>query len=132
MTVYLISAVGNEGQIGLNGKLPWHDRKDLLWFREQTMGQVVVVGPKTAETLPDLPGRTVHVSTQQEDPIEVLRQYPGKDIYVAGGAWTYWKWAPYVDRYLISRVDYSGPADTFFPRQILPGFLEPGKDLLRA
>ncbi len=49
--IYLIAAVGRQGQIGLNGRLPWRHPEDLQWFKEQTMGKVVVCGANTAEHL---------------------------------------------------------------------------------
>ena len=55
--IYLIAAVGRQGQIGLNGRLPWRHPEDLQWFKEQTMGKVVVCGFNTAEHLPPSPAR---------------------------------------------------------------------------
>ncbi|MCV5856813.1 dihydrofolate reductase, partial [Escherichia coli] len=57
MDVRLIAAVGRSGQLGLDGKLPWHNPVDLAWFKDQTMGGIVLAGHKTWCGLPDLPGR---------------------------------------------------------------------------
>jgi dihydrofolate reductase len=118
--IYLIAAVGRQGQIGLNGRLPWRDSEDLKWFKDQTMRKVVVCGFNTAQHLPPLPGRTLHVLQRGETPEHVIKRYAGVDIWVIGGAKTYQQWIPYVDRCLVSLIDYDGPADAWFP-PIIPG-----------
>jgi dihydromethanopterin reductase len=104
-----IVAIGNQGQIGLNGELPWHDSSDLKWFRNMTMGKTLIVGTKTAETLPPLTGRNV-VIWNRENLSEVLRM----DAIIIGGAKTYELFAPHISRWHVGRIDYDGPADAWF------------------
>ena len=104
-----IVAIGNQGQIGLNGVLPWHDKSDLKWFRDMTIGKTLIVGTKTAETLPPLPGRNVVVWNRENLP-EVLRM----DAIVIGGSKTYELFAPHIKRWHVGRIDYDGPADAWF------------------
>lgn len=116
--IHLIAAVGRSGQLGLNNKLPWHDPEDLRWFKKMTMGQVLVVGHNTAQTLPPLPGRRVYVAKRGEDPrdtIEFMADQGVADLWIAGGAKTYQQWLPFIDRFHINRVDYDGLADTWMP-----------------
>lgn len=114
--VNLIAAVGRSGQLGLNGQMPWHDRRDLQWFKELTMGGIVVVGSVTAAGLPPLVGRRVLVQTRYDHPEALLRMLSPMDkLWIAGGAKTYERWMPYVDRFYIGRVDYDGPADAWMP-----------------
>ncbi|MGL4753498.1 MAG: dihydrofolate reductase [Aeromonadaceae bacterium] len=114
--LFAIAAVGRSGQLGLNGALPWHDREDLMWFREMTMGHECVVGHNTALSLPPLPGRLlVNARIYQDaeallDHLSICTQH----VYLIGGAKTYAKFAPIVDRWYINRVEYDGPADTWF------------------
>lgn len=56
-----IIARNNLGYIGLNGKLPWKSREDLLHFKQLTMNSTLLVGYKTYQTLPKLKYRTVIV-----------------------------------------------------------------------
>lgn len=115
MSLNLIAAIGNQGQLGLNGKLPWHDPDDLRWFKELTTGGLVLVGYNTAIGLPPLPGRKVVVDTADltVEHLESLAQ--GGQVWVAGGARTYKRWLPHVNRMYISRINYSGEADTYMP-----------------
>jgi len=121
MPVNLIAAVGNRGQLGFEGELPWYAPEDLTWFRKMTMGDAVVVGFNTAELLPNLDGRYVHVMQRGETPESVLADDFLKwgefsALWVAGGAKTYKQWLPFVQRVYISRIDYDGPADAYMPQ----------------
>lgn len=86
-----------------------------MFFRQVTMGQVVVVGFNTAQHLPKLFGRTVHIMTRGQTPEEVMAQYLDQDLWIAGGTKTYQLWLPYVRRSYITHIDYDGEADTYMP-----------------
>lgn len=47
-----IMAVDPNGLIGIDNRLPWHYQDELDNFRQLTHGQVVVMGRKTFETMP--------------------------------------------------------------------------------
>jgi len=51
----MIVAVSQDGVIGLDGTLPWHYPADLKRFKRLTVGQTVVMGRKTWESLPKKP-----------------------------------------------------------------------------
>lgn len=114
--VCLIAAVGHNGALGLDGNLPWHDGEDLKFFRRTTLGHVVLVGWRTAQTLPPLPGRTVVTDNRAIPPDKFLAQvhemYPDKTIFIAGGAKTYERYRGLIRRSLITHIDYNGVADT--------------------
>lgn len=111
----LIAAVGKHGQLGLEGRMPWHDPEDLKWFKQMTMGGVVLVGYKTWVGLPPLPGRQVVVDGIAMSTEHLKTVAAGRPIWVAGGAATYRKWLPFIDRMYISRIPYEGPADAWMP-----------------
>lgn len=121
--VNLIAAVGRRGQLGLNGTIPWHDSSDFKWFKKMTMNQVVVMGQKTVATLPPLPGREVFTMTSSMTPEQILKHFEYREeIWIAGGAKTYEKWMPFINRYYIGQIDYDGDADVWMPDL---GFQEP-------
>ncbi len=47
----LIVAMDSNGVIGKNGKLPWHCKKDLAYFRRMTTGHVVLMGHRTYRSI---------------------------------------------------------------------------------
>lgn len=117
--VNLIMAADDAGGIGFMGCLPWQDPADLKWFKKMTMHGMVVVGYNTARKLPELPGRIVKVMDRDTNPNQILsdrnEHYPTKEIWVAGGAKTYIRWLPYVDRFFVSHIDGTFLVDTYSP-----------------
>jgi len=60
-----IAAVSLNGVIGADNQIPWRLPADFAWFRRQTLGQFVLMGRKTLESLGrPLPGRTNIVFTR--------------------------------------------------------------------
>lgn len=128
-TVNLIAAVGRRGQLGLGGRIPWSDPEDLRWFRQMTMGGVVVIGNRTWQGIQHagLDGRRVWIVDRRNCdciyPDELIRMADDtidktpehRTIWVAGGEFVYRKWMPYVRRAFITLVDYDGDADTWMP-----------------
>src|SRR6185295_9087482 len=65
--VVLIAAVAKNGVIGIGGKLPWHLPDDLKRFKQLTLGNPILMGRKTHESIGKaLPGRTNVVVTRRE------------------------------------------------------------------
>ncbi len=65
--VILVGAFNPSGVFGLNGKLPWHSSSDLKHFKRVTEGSSMIMGRKTAQSLPGiLPGREHVVITSNQ------------------------------------------------------------------
>jgi dihydrofolate reductase len=130
-----IVAINHEGVIGVGNALPWRLKRDMQFFREQTTGNVVLMGRTTFDSLGRkcLPGRYNIVVTHHwgqvpegdlckaassvEDALYRATLAPRlfRGAFVIGGATIYDQFAPYVDRYLITLVDKQvESADTFF------------------
>ena len=53
-----IIAMSQNRAIGKNGGLPWPSiKEDFKWFKEFTMGNTIIVGKNTFDTLPLLKNR---------------------------------------------------------------------------
>lgn len=121
-TVRSICAIGQSGQLGLDGWLPWEgntDRpyvEDVARFFEITKGHVLIAGPRTISAVPEFArrDRTVEVIRSSEKPAEVLARYPGRIVFVGGGPAVWDVYAPYIQHWDITRLPYDGPADTWF------------------
>ncbi|BET31837.1 MULTISPECIES: dihydrofolate reductase [Wolbachia] len=62
MIVIGIMAVDPKGVIGINNRLPWHYPSELDHFRQVTDKQVIVMGRKTFETMPqDILGNRIPI-----------------------------------------------------------------------
>ena len=79
-----IAAINKLGYLGKDGQLMWHCKEDLKWFKQVTMGKKCLVGRKTYEALPNLPGRELIVVGKGHNTLdEALALKP--DIVIGGG-----------------------------------------------
>lgn len=126
----LIACVDEAGGIGRQNALLYHLQADKAFFKEKTAGNVVVMGRKTLESLPQkapLPNRVNVVMTSQsriegcicaKDESELfrkLRDFSDRDIYVIGGQQIYEALLPCCRTAYITKVYMKKPADAFFP-----------------
>lgn len=128
----IIAAVDKNWAIGKENKLLVSIPADMKFFRETTMGKVVVMGRKTLESFPNgipLKNRTNIVLTanpafQVKDAIvvhskaeldEELKRYNRDDIYIIGGESVYRMMLKECDTAYITKIDYSYEADSYFP-----------------
>ncbi len=94
----ILVAVSPEGVIGKDNTIPWHYSADLKRFKRLTIGNTIIMGRKTWESLPikPLPGRRNIVITRSviED-VECFRNIDEAldtcrgDIWFIGGAGIY-------------------------------------------
>lgn len=104
----------------------------MKFFREKTMGHVVVMGRKTLESFPNglpLKNRINIVLTAnrsykvkdaiivhtKEELLEELKKYDSNELYVIGGGSIYDMLIPYCDTAYITKIDHAYAADTYFP-----------------
>lgn len=70
-----IAAMSLNRVIGAGNRIPWHYPEDFKWFREKTMGNIVVMGRKTFESLgKPLPNRKNLILTRH--PRQLIRRHP--------------------------------------------------------
>lgn len=112
--VSMIFASDRQYAIGFQNGLPWKGYpEDMEWFKQNTMGKVVVMGRKTYESLPErfrpLPGRTNVVLTSNTETFidaivspsveAVLERFKNeKEIVIIGGGEVYKSFAPYITK----------------------------------
>ncbi len=123
-----IAAMASNRVIGNHGKIPWHLPADFRWFKQNTLGQVVVMGRKTFESIGrPLPGRqtivlsrslthlpTVAVARSIEDLLPMIEDDP-REIWVAGGAEVYALLLPHCSDLFMTHVKQEVAGDALFP-----------------
>ncbi len=131
MELKLIYARSRNGVIGRDGQLPWHLPADLAHFKQTTLGQAVVMGRKTWDSLPErfrpLPGRTNIVITRQTDwqapgalvahslaQAMALCPEPGP-LWVIGGAEIYTQALPLASTVVVTEIDMEVQGDAHAP-----------------
>lgn len=141
----MIACVDEKLGIGRQGKLLVHHKEDMAHFRQQTIGQVVIMGRKTLESLPEgkpLSNRVniVLSRTLQRDDVTVCRnlselwevlgrirkESPKQKFICIGGGEVYSLMMPYAKELLLTTVKGDLAADTFFPS--VEGFIEAARE----
>lgn len=137
LPIHLIFAVTESGTIGDNNTLPWKIPGDLKYFKQQTLGDIVIMGRKTWESLPSapLPGRLNIIVTRNEKfktgtstkiadsidrAIELANIYGPKEapdakaIWCIGGAELYEKMQWLADKAYVTVIHDHYVGDTIF------------------
>ena len=69
----VILAMTKYGGIGKNGSIPWKCKEEMNIFKQKTIGKTVIMGRKTAMSIPNLPGRDV-VAISSKYFIDVIQE----------------------------------------------------------
>ena len=131
MPLHMIYARARNGVIGKQGQLPWHLPEDLAHFKRTTLGQPVVMGRVTWESLPEkfrpLPGRTNVVVSRQTSfkatgaqvvsSLEAaMALFPTNEVvWLIGGAQLYAQALPLVSQIVVTEIDADFEGDAFAP-----------------
>lgn len=131
MKLHLIYARARNGTIGKDGQMPWHLPEDLAHFKRVTLGQPVIMGRKTWDSLParfrPLPGRVNIVVTRQSDwhsagawraaSLDVAMRLCGDapNVWIIGGAEIYRQAEPLASTAVVTEIDADFDGDAFAP-----------------
>ena len=151
MKVALIAAVARNGVIGHANDLLWKLPEDMAFFKRSTMGNPVIMGRKTWESIPQrfrpLQGRINIVVTRQatwkpegalvahgfEEALEVALESAsanphGLRAFVIGGAELYALALPHADELVITEIDRDYEGDARFPEWPRNHFVETARE----
>ena len=135
MELSLIVAIGKHREIGKNNDLLWHLPRDMQFFKETTLGHIVVMGRKNWESIPErfrpLKGRENIILTRNksfkaegakiihefEDLKNIISDNDGRKCFIIGGAQVYdiALKSGLVNEMFVTEVDETFDADTYFP-----------------
>ena len=131
MKLHLIYARARNGVIGKDNQMPWHLPEDLAHFKRVTLGQPVIMGRKTWDSLPPrfrpLPGRQNIVVTRKADWQAEGAQRAGSlteamalcagapDVWVIGGAQIYQQAEPLASSAVVTEIDADFEGDAHAP-----------------
>lgn len=145
-TFKVIACINTKGVMGNDGSLLYHIKNDMANFQRATTGNVVIMGRRTFESLPDglpLKGRVNIILTQIEDysvtipkdrdcdlyithsleeTVELCEaMFQDKELFLIGGADTileFWDQG-LINELRLTIVNDDADGDTVFPLQIL-------------
>ena len=121
-----IAAMSLNRVIGAGNKIPWHLPEDFKFFKQTTMGYVLVMGRKTFESIGrPLPGRETivlsrsgwsHPGTRTVASLdEIAPLAAGREIFICGGAEIYRQALPLCAEIYLTLVKREVEGDAFFP-----------------
>jgi dihydrofolate reductase len=123
----LVVAIDAQRGIGVDNKLPWHLPEDLAHFKRVTLGQPIIMGRKTFDSIGrPLPGRRNIVVTRNKDwrhenvdavtsleaAIALVGDVPASII---GGAQIFAESIALADRMIVTEIAHTFACDAFFP-----------------
>ncbi len=122
----IIVAMDRAGGIGRDNRLLCHIPEDLAYFKEKTWGGILVMGRRTYESIGrPLPGRRTVVMSRDRGlsipnvevvhSVEEVAALPQERLFIAGGAEIYRLFYPYATDFLLTQIDATLDADTYFP-----------------
>lgn len=134
--INMIWAMDKNNLIGKDDLIPWHVKEDLLYYKEKTKGQTVLMGDQTYFSLKKyyknkpLPYGKCYIAAidknlKIENPLEdieiiydldsFLKSFE-EDLFVVGGATIYKLALPYADRLYISFIKGDFEGNKYFPK----------------
>ena len=130
--ISMIWAMDENNLIGNGDKIPWHCKEDLIYYKNKTKGQTVLMGEATYFSLKGyyktkpLPYGKIYVASLT-DGLELADAIVIKDIFsflesldedlwVVGGATIYKLCLPFADRLYISYIQGEHEGDKYFPQ----------------
>ncbi|MFD2117798.1 dihydrofolate reductase [Paenibacillus yanchengensis] len=129
MAITMIAAMDENRVIGVENRLPWRLPAEMAFFKQTTIGKTVIMGRKTAESLPKaLVERRNVVLTKQAKVAEAGFEYihsvdealqlatTVEELVVIGGAEIYKLFLPHANRIYLTTVHTEvADGDAHFP-----------------
>jgi dihydrofolate reductase len=125
--ITLIAACSENRVIGKDGTLIWHIPEDLKRFKKLTLGNPIVMGRKTYESIGKaLPGRTNIILSRDKSLridgclvynkiSDILEIFEKNNIFVIGGGEIYKQFLDKADRIELTLIHKNFDGDTYFP-----------------
>ncbi len=121
-----IAAMAENRVIGNGNTIPWHLPEDFKFFKQTTMGHVLLMGRKTFESIGrPLPGRETVVLSRSgfsHDGVKTISDLAalgslaeGRTVFLCGGAEIYRQTLPDCSDLYLTHVKRTVEGDAFFP-----------------
>lgn len=121
-----IAAMSENRVIGNAGEIPWHLPEDFKWFKQTTMGGILIMGRKTFDSIGrPLPGRETYVLSHTPRNIPKVHCFTDlamldqlatdKTVWIVGGSEIYRQMLPRCKTLYLSRVHRTCKGDAYFP-----------------
>lgn len=123
-----IAAMADNRVIGMQNRIPWHLPADFRWFKNSTLGCILVMGRRTFESIGrPLPGRETVILSRSDftapgtrtvpdiATLHTLLQHESRPVWICGGAEIYRVLLPCCASLYLTRVHGQPEGDAWFP-----------------
>jgi dihydrofolate reductase len=125
-----IAVVDENWGIGYDGKLLVHLPGDLKYFKEKTLGNTIIIGRETFDSMGGklLPNRETIILSRNPDlklncpvlrsldeTLKYIEDRRSEEVFVSGGETVYKLFLPYCDKFYITKIHKAFKADRHFP-----------------
>ena len=130
--VNIIVSTSENNVIGRENGIPWYIPQDLKHFKKLTVGNTVIMGRKTYESLPKehrpLPNRVNIVVTRNKkyeakncivvnSLVDAIKKSDNdKEVFIIGGGQIYKESLKFAERIYLTKVHKHIEGDTYFPK----------------
>ena len=129
--IKLIWAMDRNNLVGKDNLIPWHYKEDLVYFRNMTKDQTVLMGDNTYYSLmgyyknKKLPYGKKYVASLKLDSLEdctivknvkEFLENVEEDLFVIGGKTIYELALPYADMLYVTLIDDDHEGNVYFPQ----------------
>ena len=131
MIISAIAAMSTNRVIGIDGGLPWHQARDMKYFKETTLGHHIIMGRNNFASLDYRPlkGRTNIVLTRDpffitssamvmhsiEEALSFAQEAGEEEVFIIGGGEVYSQSMHLLDKIYLTEVISEVVGDTYFP-----------------
>jgi dihydrofolate reductase len=129
--INLIWAMDENQLVGIDDRIPWHIKEDLVYFKSKVKGKTVLMGDTTYYSLKGyykdkpLPYGTIYVASINKDlklddaivinDVDNFLKTFNEELWVCGGATIYKLSLPYADNLYISFIKGKYEGNRYFP-----------------
>lgn len=128
--ITIIVAVNKKNVIGCNNSIPWKNKEDLIFFKNTTLNNVVIMGRKTFESIGNpLPNRinivisntlsnsskNLYFCPSPSKALDLAKKFINKEIFIIGGESIYKEFLDLADILLVSCINNESNGTCFFP-----------------
>lgn len=122
--IRMIAAYARRRVIGKDGQVPWTLPADSRYFQQTTLGQTVVMGRQTFESLDEPLSRRRNIVLSRDptfQPVDVEVMHTKAevlaldDVWIIGGEQIYRLFLDVAERLYLTEIDLEVEGDTFFP-----------------
>ena len=137
MLLSIIAALDTQGLIGNAGKIPWDLPEDKAYFRQLTLGHILIMGRRTAESLesPLEKRRNLVLSRSGyfREGFEVFKSLTillesiknsDEEVFIIGGREIYSLFLPLARKMYLTDILAAYKGDTFFPAYSMDAWRE--------